>query len=116
MKNDCSLQPPAHAGSSYTLKMEAICSSETSVNTISTRRHIPEHGILKSTCSSPGVYLLSLSEVQQSVKGQWHTDLEAEIYLCTLKQNFRIIIRIAPKNSTAIFAHRFNSLGYRTYW
>jgi hypothetical protein len=31
---------------SYTLKMEAIRSFETSVNTISTRRHIPEDGIL----------------------------------------------------------------------
>jgi hypothetical protein len=33
---------------SYTLKMEAIRSSETSVNTISTRRHIPEDDILHS--------------------------------------------------------------------
>jgi hypothetical protein len=45
-----SLQPPAHAGSSHTdfstLKMEAIRSSETSVHTRSTRRHIPEDGIL----------------------------------------------------------------------
>jgi hypothetical protein len=48
--NVCSLQPPAHAGSSladlYTLKMEAIHFSETSVYTISIRRHIPEDGIL----------------------------------------------------------------------
>jgi hypothetical protein len=46
------LQPPAHAGSSLvdlsTLKMEGICSSETSVHTRSTRRHIPEDGILHS--------------------------------------------------------------------
>jgi hypothetical protein len=33
---------------SSTLKMEAIRSSETSVNKISTRRHIPEDGILHS--------------------------------------------------------------------
>jgi hypothetical protein len=41
-----SLQPPAQAGSSLadfsTMKMEAIYSSETSVHTRSTRRHIPE--------------------------------------------------------------------------
>jgi hypothetical protein len=30
----------------YTVKMEAIPSSERSDNTISTRRHIPQHGIL----------------------------------------------------------------------
>jgi hypothetical protein len=45
-------QPPTHAGSSLadfsTLKMEAIRSSETSVYTRSTRRHIPEDGILHS--------------------------------------------------------------------
>jgi hypothetical protein len=44
------LQSPAHAGSSLadfsTLKMEAIRSFETSVHTRSTRRHIPEDGIL----------------------------------------------------------------------
>jgi hypothetical protein len=47
-----SLQPPAQAGSSladfYTLKMEAIRSSETPVHTKSTRHHIPKHGILRS--------------------------------------------------------------------
>jgi hypothetical protein len=49
---DCSLQPSAHAGSSltdfFTLTMEAIRSSETSVHTRSTRRHIPEDGIPQS--------------------------------------------------------------------
>jgi hypothetical protein len=43
------LQPPAYAGSSLadfsTLKMEIIRSSETSVHTRSTWRHIPEDGI-----------------------------------------------------------------------
>jgi hypothetical protein len=33
-------------GFSYTLKMEAICSSETSVLTKNTRRKIPEDGFL----------------------------------------------------------------------
>jgi hypothetical protein len=46
------LQPPSHAGSSHvdfsTLKMEAIRSYETSVHTKSTRRHIPEDGILQN--------------------------------------------------------------------
>jgi hypothetical protein len=49
---DISLQLPTHVGSSLadfsTLKMEAIRSSETSVHTRSTRRHIPEDGILHS--------------------------------------------------------------------
>jgi hypothetical protein len=49
----CRLQPPAHAGSSLadfsTLNMEAIRSSEMSVqSTTSTRRHTPEDGILYS--------------------------------------------------------------------
>jgi hypothetical protein len=47
-----SLKPPSRAGSSLadfsTLKMEAIRSSETWVHTRSTRRHIPEDGILHS--------------------------------------------------------------------
>jgi hypothetical protein len=39
---------------SSTLRMEAIRSSETSVNTISTRRHIPEDGFLQiNTCFIP---------------------------------------------------------------
>jgi hypothetical protein len=48
-----SLLPPAHADSSLaecsTLKMEAIRSSETSVHTRSTQRHIPEDVILQRT-------------------------------------------------------------------
>jgi hypothetical protein len=46
------LQTPVHAGSSLadfsTLKMEAIRSSETLVQTRPTRRHIPEDGSLQS--------------------------------------------------------------------
>jgi hypothetical protein len=53
INSDCfPKQQPAHAGSSladfFTLKMEAIPSSETSVHTRSTQRHIPEDGILHS--------------------------------------------------------------------
>jgi hypothetical protein len=48
------LQPPACVGSSLAdisaLKMEAIRSSETSVLTRTTRRHIPENDILHSHC------------------------------------------------------------------
>jgi hypothetical protein len=47
-----SLQPPTHAASLHsdfsTLKMDAIRSSETSVHTRRTRRHIPEYDILHS--------------------------------------------------------------------
>jgi hypothetical protein len=47
-----SLQPPGHAGSLladlFTLKMDAIRFSETSVNARSTQRHIPEDEILHS--------------------------------------------------------------------
>jgi hypothetical protein len=49
-------EPPAHAGSTLAdfsiLKMEAIRSSESSVHTRSTGRHMPEDGIFqKSNCS-----------------------------------------------------------------
>jgi hypothetical protein len=51
---ECHLQPPGHTGSSLadfpTLKMEAILSSETSVNTRPTQRHIPEDDILQRIC------------------------------------------------------------------
>jgi hypothetical protein len=53
------LQPPAHAGSQLadfsTLKMEAIRSSETSVDAISTQRHIPEYDILQYETLLPNI-------------------------------------------------------------
>jgi hypothetical protein len=55
------LQTGAHAGSSltdiFTLKMEAICSSETSVHTISTWQHIPEDDILQITLNHSKNYI-----------------------------------------------------------
>jgi hypothetical protein len=58
-----SLQPPSHAGSSLadcsTLKMEAIRSSETSVHTRSTRRHIPEDGIIPFFSSVSSIHALT---------------------------------------------------------
>jgi hypothetical protein len=56
--------PHAHAGSSLadfsTLKMEAIRSSETSVHTTSTWRHIPEDGILHShRCENFKCYVIN---------------------------------------------------------
>jgi hypothetical protein len=67
--------PPARAVSSladfYTLKMKAIRSSETSVHTRSTRRHIPEDGILHShRCENHKsynlwhCYIISTSEIR----------------------------------------------------
>jgi hypothetical protein len=60
------LQPSAHAGSSLgyfsTLKMETIRSSETSVHTRSTRRYIPEDGILHShRCENLKSYTIQAS-------------------------------------------------------
>jgi hypothetical protein len=62
---DISVLAPAHAGSSLTdfllsstLKMGEIHSSETSVNTISTRRHIPEDCFLQKENSCYGCIFL----------------------------------------------------------
>jgi hypothetical protein len=76
------LQSRLHASSSladfFTLKMELIRSSETLVYTISTRRHIPEDGILHShrrenlksyeiNCSSPHHSCLLNTEQQRNL-------------------------------------------------
>jgi hypothetical protein len=62
----CSVQPPAHAGSSLadysTLKIETIRSSETSVHTRSTQGHIPQDGILHDS------YLLGCFHWSHSIK------------------------------------------------
>jgi hypothetical protein len=53
------------ASISYTLKMEAIRSSETSVNKIFTRRHIPEDGSLHSyRHENVKSYMVSLHHTQ----------------------------------------------------
>jgi hypothetical protein len=63
-----------HAGSSiadfYTLKMEAIRSSETSVYTISTWRHIPEHGIHQEGDQNYAVLYFNVRTFSAS-SGQW---------------------------------------------
>jgi hypothetical protein len=97
-----SLQPPAHAGSpladSSTLKMEAIRSSETSVNARSTQRHIPEDDILQGsvyfwdmTCSllkvnrrfgvTYRIYLQSRSITNQREAGSRQTCISSASYL-----------------------------------
>jgi hypothetical protein len=52
VEKSASEEPPVHAGFSFadfsTMKMEVICSFETSVHARSTRRHIPEDDILHS--------------------------------------------------------------------
>jgi hypothetical protein len=97
----CRLQPPAHAGSSLAdfciLKMEAIRSSETSVHTRYTWRHIPEDGILQwslsfsrfypcITCDTRGklqksqvVVACSLDEIQTGYL--WNTSLDGDTNL-----------------------------------
>jgi hypothetical protein len=53
---------------SYTLKKEAIRSSETSVKKISTRRHIPEDGILHSHCRDNLKFYKSENRLKFSVE------------------------------------------------
>jgi hypothetical protein len=65
-----SLQSPAHASSLladfFTLKMKAIRSSETSVHTRSTRRHIPEKGILHSHRRENLKYYIGIQEIRET--------------------------------------------------
>jgi hypothetical protein len=67
------LQPPVQTGSSRsdssTLKMEVIRSSETSVHTRSTLRHIPENGILQHSVYSLMSY--PCSQPLLPVRIQW---------------------------------------------
>jgi hypothetical protein len=71
-------QLPAHACSSLAdfsnLKIEAICSSETSVHTRSTQRHIPEEGILHShRCENLKSYIRSPRMLFRNVR--WASDV-----------------------------------------
>jgi hypothetical protein len=63
-----SLHPPANASASLanfvTLKMEAIRSSETSVNTRPTQCHIPEDDILQKTLSS--IYMNNVTTLRDT--------------------------------------------------
>jgi hypothetical protein len=73
-----SLQPPANTSASLanfdTLKMEAIHSSETSVNTRPTQRHIPEDDILHShRCESLISYILYLYVYRMSLLSCYHS-------------------------------------------
>jgi hypothetical protein len=68
-------EEPACSGSSLadfsTLKMETIRSSETSVHTRSTRRHIPEDGILHShRCENLKCYELRTVRIK-AMKSSW---------------------------------------------
>jgi hypothetical protein len=69
-----SLQPLAHAGVSLvdfsTLKIEAIRSSETSVHTRSTWRHIPEDSILQCDYSFP-VDAAPILRAELTVEAAW---------------------------------------------
>jgi hypothetical protein len=70
----CSLQPPAHADSSladlFTLKIEAIRSSETSVHMRSTRRHIPEDGMLQARHAP--AYHNRIQSLKLGWQAAWH--------------------------------------------
>jgi hypothetical protein len=54
----------------FILKMEAICSSETSVHTRSTRRHIPQDDILHLCTHSEKFLLISGLPLKRKVKGK----------------------------------------------
>jgi hypothetical protein len=83
----CSLQPPAHAGSSladfYTLKMRPILSSETSVYKKSARHHIPEDGSLQinsiTTIQSPSV--LRITPISAGTKREFITESKRPRYV-----------------------------------
>jgi hypothetical protein len=94
------LQPPSDAGSSLadfsTLKMEAICFSETLVHTRSTRRHIPEDGILyilfcltilSLTCYSVKIIAVTVCKIKLRVKIYCHS-----LWVCDYRQGMDWIL------------------------
>jgi hypothetical protein len=96
------LPPPVHAGSSLadfsTLKIEAIRSSETSVHTRSTRRHIPENGILQyevlfATSSIAFVCnLVSICQLAQSmIREDTGTDNTVTSHACHFSSGRRLV-------------------------
>jgi hypothetical protein len=78
------LQPPAHAGSSIAdfsiLRMEAIRSSETPVHTRTTRRHIPEDGIIQ----------IAKLSVKRAGENQ-------PVYVCVLRSRFDTLTGPRPR-------------------
>jgi hypothetical protein len=64
----------------FTLMMEAIRSSETSVLTRATRHHIPEDGILHE------MYVF-LELISNSMGGQWHCAFALRVHLCPCSAN-----------------------------
>jgi hypothetical protein len=110
---------PAHAGSSLadfsTLKMEAIRSSETSVHfTGSTRRHIPEDGILHSNrCENLKSHMVSSFHSRSGIPANfvltivgkntpakeifiWLLFVSSSSFLCFVRKSY-IIVRVITR-------------------
>jgi hypothetical protein len=84
-----------------TLKMEAIRSFETSVNTISTRCHIPEHCFLQYIvgCSRESV---DMTRIKNADARTWksHSCAAKQAKLCTdkVKRDFQQNLLLVPGN------------------